>query len=186
MFDLMGKAGFDFLASGVVATRFIFVVDGGERALVFNKLKGLQTKVYGEGMHFMIPVIHQPKKFEIRTRPKSLTSVTGTRDLQQVHITLRVLFRPEKEKLAIILNNLGFDYEEKVLPSIGSEVLKSIVAQYDATQLITMREKVSNDIKEQLQKRATEFDIILDDVAIIDLRFSSDFMHSIEQKQVAE
>jgi len=128
MFDLMGKAGFAFLCSGVVATRFIFVVDGGERALVFNKLKGLQTHVYGEGMHFMLPVIHQPKKFEIRTRPKSLTSVTGTRDLQQVHITLRVLFRPEKDKLAIILNNLGFDYEEKVLPSIGSEVLKSIVA----------------------------------------------------------
>jgi len=41
---------------------------------------------------------------------------------------LIVLFRPEKDKLAIILNNLGFDYEEKVLPSIGSEVLKSIVA----------------------------------------------------------
>jgi prohibitin 1 len=39
-------------------------------------------------------------------------------------------------------------YDEKVLPSIGSEVLKSIVAQYDAGQLITMREKVSADIKE--------------------------------------
>ena len=32
MFDLMGKLGFGFLMSGVVATRFIFVVDGGEDA----------------------------------------------------------------------------------------------------------------------------------------------------------
>ena len=41
--------------------------------------------------------------------------------------------REDYGKLSRILNNLGFDYEEKVLPSIGSEVLKSIVAQYDAT-----------------------------------------------------
>ena len=42
------------------------------------------------------------------------------------------------------------DYDEKIIPSIGNEVLKSIVAQYDAGQLITLREKVSQDIREQL------------------------------------
>ena len=78
------------------------------------------------------------------------------------------------------------DYDEKVLPSIGSEVLKSIVAQYDAGQLITMREKVSQDIKEQLQRRSNEFDLEFDDVSITDLRFSTEFSASIEQKQVAE
>ena len=40
------------------------------------------------------------------------------------------------------------DYDDKIMPSIGNEVLKSIVAQYDASQLITMREKVSQDIRE--------------------------------------
>ena len=34
------------------------------------------------------------------------------------------------------------DYDERVLPSIGNEVLKAIVAQYNADQLLTMREKV--------------------------------------------
>jgi len=91
----------------------------------------------------MIPFLHQPRRFTVRTRPYSVQSVTGTRDLQQVQITLRILFRPQAEKLQKILNNLGHDYDERVLPSIGSEVLKSIVAQYDAGQLITMREKVS-------------------------------------------
>lgn len=84
------------------------------------------------------------------------------------------------------MNNLGADYDEKVLPSIGNEVLKSIVAQYDAGQLITMREKVSQDIREQLQRRSTDFDLQLDDVSITDLRFSNEFSQSIEQKQVAE
>jgi prohibitin 1 len=41
---------------------------------------------------------------------------------------LRILFRPQEERLAEILNNLGMEYDEKILPSIGNEVLKSIVA----------------------------------------------------------
>jgi hypothetical protein len=35
------------------------------------------------------------------------------------------------------------DYDERVLPSIGNEVLKSIVAQFDAAELITQREIVT-------------------------------------------
>ena len=50
----------------------------------------------------------------------------------------------------MILNNIGENYDEKVIPSIGNEVLKAVVAQYDAGQLITLREKVSSEIREQL------------------------------------
>jgi len=55
-------------------------------------------------------------------------STTGTRDLQTVDLSLRLLYRPVEEKLPEILNNLGIDYDERVLPSIGNEVLKSVVA----------------------------------------------------------
>lgn len=55
-------------------------------------------------------------------------STTGTRDMQTVDLSLRILFRPIEEKIPEILNNIGIDYDERVLPSIGNEVLKSIVA----------------------------------------------------------
>ena len=51
------KAGFGIMGAGVLATKFFFTVDGGERALKFDKLRGLQSKVYAEGMHFYIPVL---------------------------------------------------------------------------------------------------------------------------------
>jgi prohibitin 1 len=42
------------------------------------------------------------------------------------------LYRPVEEKLGEIINNLGMDYDERVIPSIGNEVLKQVVAQYNA------------------------------------------------------
>lgn len=60
-----------------------------------------------------------------------------------VQITLRVLLRPDVQQLSKIYQTLGTDYDERVVPSIGNEVLKSIVAQFDAAELITQREVVS-------------------------------------------
>jgi hypothetical protein len=48
-------------------------------------------------------------------------------DLQTINITLRILYRPKAEVLPKIFTNLGLDYEERVLPSITNEVLKSVV-----------------------------------------------------------
>lgn len=84
-----------------------------------------------------------------------------------VSLTLRVLHRPEIKNLPTIYQNLGLDYDERVLPSIGNEVLKAIVAQFDASELITQREVVSAKIREELYKRAKDFNIALEDVSIV-------------------
>lgn len=175
------------LAAGTVAVNTcLYNVDGGERAVLFDNLRGgIRPDVRGEGTHFVIPVVQRPIILDIRTRPREIPSVTGTKDLQMVNIKLRVLWRPVEEKLPQLYKELGIDYDERVLPSIGNEVLKSVVAQYNAEELLSKRGEVSNRIKEELTKRAVHFHINLEDVAITHLTFGREFMKAIESKQVA-
>eukprot|EP01121_Diplochlamys_sp_Union-15-3_P022072 TRINITY_DN928_c0_g1_i3.p1 TRINITY_DN928_c0_g1~~TRINITY_DN928_c0_g1_i3.p1 ORF type:complete len:196 (-),score=37.92 TRINITY_DN928_c0_g1_i3:356-943(-) len=173
-------------ASIVGVNSFLYTVRGGHRAIIFDRLQGVKQDVKGEGAHLYIPILQKPVIFDVRTTPKNLVTETGSKDLQTVAVTLRVLYKPAENKLPDIFSQYGKDYAERVLPSLANEVLKAVMAQYDAGELITQREVVSREIRESLTDRSRSFHILLDDVSITHLSFSQEYTRAIEEKQVGE
>lgn len=173
-------------AIGFLGYNSFFTVQGGERAVLWSRVGGVKEYVYGEGMHPRLPFVEYPVHFDVRTRPRNVQSLTGSKDLQMVNITLRVLSKPSIEDLAFIYKRLGHDYDDRVLPSIVNEVTKAVVACYNASELLTKREQVSQEIRNRLVRRSADFRIVLEDVSITHLSFSAEYTAAVEAKQVAQ
>lgn len=173
-------------AMGYGAYNSIYTVQGGHRAVVFNRVVGMKETVYGEGLNFNIPWFERPIIYDIRTRPVNLQTLTGSKDLQMVTIAIRVLHKPDPQRLVWIYRFLGLRYDERILPSLMNECAKAVVARYNANELLTKRDQVSREISIDLQKRAKNFNILLEDVAITHLSFSPEYARAVEAKQVAQ
>lgn len=109
---------------GYGAYNSVYTVQGGHRAVVFNRFVGMKESVYGEGLNFNIPWVERPIVYDIRTRPVNLQTLTGSKDLQMVTLAIRVLHKPNVNNLVWIYRFLGLNYDERVLPSIMNECAK--------------------------------------------------------------
>jgi prohibitin 1 len=183
----LGMAFVGLSGASIVASNCFFIVDAGECAIKYDRLFGVLPTTYGEGLHTLIPFIQKPLVYDVKIRPREIQTRSGTKDQQQIRMKLRVLHHPVVEKLPWLYDRYGLDYDERILPSIGNEILKAVVAQYNAEELITKREQVSLKIRSIMEKRAREeFGIILEDVSLMDLQFGAEFMQAVEAKQVAQ
>ena len=46
---------------------------------MYDRLQGVLNQPIGEGTHFRVPWFQTPNVMDIRTRPRSISSVTGTK-----------------------------------------------------------------------------------------------------------
>ena len=91
------------LAAGFgLAQASLYDVKGGNRAIIFDRLSGVREGVVNEGTHFLIPWLQKAIVYDVRTKPRNISTTTGSKDLQMVSLTLRVLHRPEVSKLSTI------------------------------------------------------------------------------------
>ena len=77
----------------------MYDVKGGTRAVIFDRLSGVKETVMNEGTHFLIPWLQKSIIYDVRTKPRNISTTTGSKDLQMVSLTLRVLHRPEVKML---------------------------------------------------------------------------------------
>lgn len=105
-------------AGAVLASQALYDVRGGTRAVIFDRLSGVKEEVVNEGTHFLVPWLQRAIVFDVRTKPRNIATTTGSKDLQMVSLTLRVLHRPDVKALPKIY---------QVCKSVISDMLKYIL-----------------------------------------------------------
>jgi prohibitin 1 len=69
------------LVTSVIISSFALLVDGGHRAVIFDRFAGVKPNIVGEGTHFLIPWVQKPIIFDVRSRPRSVGTETGSKGL---------------------------------------------------------------------------------------------------------
>ncbi|MBD3256738.1 MAG: hypothetical protein GF383_16710, partial [Candidatus Lokiarchaeota archaeon] len=52
----------------IILSKAILVVEAGERAVVMNRITGVEKRTLGEGMHLLMPGIQEPTIYSVRTQ----------------------------------------------------------------------------------------------------------------------
>ena len=175
----------------IIAIVVVFVFSGslvivgpGQRGVVLN-FGAVSPNVWGEGLHFKIPVYQGVQKMDVRVQ-KEVTEAAASKDLQDTHSTIAVNFNIIPDKAGWVFQNIGLAYKERVVDPVTQEIVKAVTAKYTALELITMREKVRTELKEMLKARLLDYNIAVVDVSIVNFKFSAQFTQAIENKQTAE
>ncbi|KAL6959815.1 hypothetical protein U1Q18_039967 [Sarracenia purpurea var. burkii] len=189
--EIMRKAAFKIafeLAKAVAATvehSCIYKVDGSNRAVVYDRYRCVLDETVGEGYHIVVPWL-QEYMFDTRYTPHTFSTVARTKDLQMVELVVTFLYRPEVSHLTIIYRTLGPSYDEVVFSSIGDDVTKAAVAEFHADELITDSPRVLSIIREKMNTRAKDFNIVIDNVAMLHISFNDVFQKAVDEKMVEQ
>jgi len=73
---------------GSAVAASLYNVDGGERAVIFDRFRGVLPVASDEGTHFLVPWVQTAHIMDVKIRPRLIPSATGTKDLQMVRLIL--------------------------------------------------------------------------------------------------
>lgn len=140
-----------------------------------------------EGLHVVLPFgVEQVSVYDVKVLRSTDQVNAASKDLQDVSSTLAVNYRVDINRVKEVHQKIGINYVEKVVDPATQEVFKATSAKFSAQELITNRAEVKAEAYEQIKQRLTKYGIIVDDLSIVDFKFSEGFTKAIEDKQVAQ
>lgn len=160
-------------------------IESGEVGLRVRFGKLVDTNL-SEGLNLKLPFVERIVKVNIKVQKSEIETTSASKDLQDVKTKLAVNFRVNEEEAVNLYKTIGNDYEEIILVPAVEESIKSVISKYNAEELITKRNEVSDVALATLQEKVSKYGIEMNEFNIINLNFSEDYSNAIEQKQVAE
>jgi regulator of protease activity HflC (stomatin/prohibitin superfamily) len=176
------------LLVGITLLKSSFVtVNPGERGVVI-RLGQVQNSILDEGTHPVVPFITSIKRLNVRIQKTDIEASAGTKDLQSVTTNIALNWHIEPSKVNKIYQEIGDEQDlvTRIITPALNEVLKASTPKRTAEEILTKRAELKDEIDQEIQKRLAGYGIHVDDVALVNVAFSSEFAKAIEAKQIAE
>jgi len=150
----------------------------------FGKVTG---KEVGEGLHIVLPFgVERVTIYDIKVGKLSDEIAASTIDLQDVNTTIALNYRVEAGAVSNLHKTVGPLYVDKIIQPAINEVFKASSARYTSADLLTKRAEVKQLAIDGLKERLGKYGISVDDLSIVNFKFSATFTKAIEEKQAAE
>jgi prohibitin 1 len=163
------------------------IINAGERGVVM-KFGKVQDLILDEGIHPIVPIVTSVKSLSVRVQKNDITAEASSKDLQGVKMEVAINWHIDPKRVNVVFQQIGDENEiiQRIINPAVSEVVKAASAKKNAEEIITKRTELKEEIDNQLEKRLSDYGIIVDDVSLVNVSFSPDFAKAIEAKQIAE
>lgn len=140
------------------------------------------------GFHWTNP-FSQVHDVSIRRDVTSGTGEASSSDLQAIEVTVAAEYRIDSGSATTLYRDVGGErdvWNRVIVDPAIQETVKAVCARYTAENLITQREMVKGEIRQQLTDRLAKTSLILVELNITNFGFSATFNDAIEAKVKAE
>jgi prohibitin 2 len=146
----------------------------------------LNDEILSPGIHMKVPFIQTVIQINTQITKVETDTSASSKDLQPVSTHVAVNYSVNKAAVFNLMNNIGGSYDTVIISPAIQEIIKEVTAKYPAEDLITKRDLVAGEVSDLLSKRLARYDLVINDINIVNFKFSDSFNQSIEAKQVAQ
>ncbi|MBR8826595.1 MAG: prohibitin family protein [Gomphosphaeria aponina SAG 52.96 = DSM 107014] len=165
-----------------------FVIINPGQAGVVSVLGTARDGALLEGIHFKPPFISVVNIYDVTVQKFEVPAQSSTKDLQDLSARFAINFRLDPLLVVEIRRKQGTlaNIVSKIIAPQTQESFKIAAARRTVEEAITKRTELKQDFDDALGQRLEKYGIIVLDTSVVDLEFSPEFAHAVEEKQIAE
>lgn len=160
-----------------------YIVTPGTTALQL-RLGRIIKKADDAGFYYKIPFIDSIVYMDNRINKAEIETKALSKDLQTVDVGMVVNYRISN--VMKLYQEIGTNFNEVIIDPFTQESVKAVIAKFTAEDLIQSRHEAKDKVISELSARLEPRHLLLIDFNFIHLDFSPDFIHAVEEKQIAE
>jgi prohibitin 2 len=154
---------------------------------VVSQFGRIQDTELRPGLHWVPPIINDVTYVDTRVRAIKVEGYTAaSREQQDLFMNLTLNYHVDPDRASDILQELGTDFEARIVTPRFLDIPKSVTDDYGTTQVLNARDEIRSTAEDLLTTELTPYGFVVDGINLENFGYSPEYNAAIEQRQIAE